>query len=78
MNPLTATLNIRFVVALYRVHKIDASDESEGRMIVIDRCTSGESSLSTCRACCAINARRWVGRGRLMTLEVFIRLMNNI
>jgi len=62
MNPLTATLNIRLVEALYCVRRQRSSFESEVGTIENVRQTSGESSLSTCSAWRAMDARREVGR----------------
>lgn len=44
----------------------DAADE----IMEKDRQTSGESSLSTRKACMAAEARRAVGRGKSMVLEL--------
>lgn len=75
INPLTATLNILFVVALYSVRNTVSSGESDDEVLELgeaqvenDRRTSGESSLSTRRAWRAADANRAVGRGRSMVL----------
>lgn len=70
MNPLTATLSILFVVALYSVRKTDCSEECEvlKAMVEKDRQTRGESSLSTRKACSATDANRAVGRGKSIVL----------
>jgi hypothetical protein len=77
MNPFTATRNILLVVALYSVRNtvfscsgaIPFATSVAGGTIENDLRTSGESSLSTCRACIADEASLSVGRGRSMTLH---------
>lgn len=75
MKPFTATLSIRFVVALYSVRKIvsfavwtqvasSAGLDDAAEMVEKDLRTSGESSWSTRNAWRAADARRDVGRGR--------------
>jgi hypothetical protein len=61
---------MRFVVALYSVRRIGlaSSELSAAAMREKERETRGESSLSTCRAWRAEDARRVVGRGRSMML----------
>lgn len=82
IKPLTATLNILFVVALYSVRRTVSSEEwtrLESSVAGADcdmveatikkvRRTRGDSSLSTRKACRAADARRAVGRGRSMVL----------
>jgi hypothetical protein len=85
MNPLTATLNIRFVVALYSVLRIVPSEGSTKlappetwqdavEMVENDLRTRGESSLSTRKACRAAEARRAAGRGRSIVLGGLVSL----
>jgi len=64
INPLTATLSIRFVVALYSVLRTVSSVDFELDAGIVEnvRDTRGESSLSTRRAWRAADARRAVGR----------------
>lgn len=70
MKPFTATRNILLVDALYSVRKtvLSRPELELGAMRDIERHTSGESSLSTCKACKAEEARRAVGRGMSITL----------
>jgi hypothetical protein len=78
MNPFTATRNILLVVALYSVRNTVFSCPGAepfaisvaGGTMENDLRTSGESSLSTCRACMADEASLSVGRGRSMTLQM--------
>jgi hypothetical protein len=76
MKPLTATRSILFVEALYSVRSTVLSPLASevGATRVSVRHTSGDSSLSTCRACSAEEARRSVGSGMSMTLFVGQRI----
>jgi hypothetical protein len=85
INPLTATLSIRFVVALYSVLRIVSSEEltrlepaesweDAVEMVENDLRTRGDSSLSTRNACRAAEARRAVGRGRSMVLAFLVSI----
>lgn len=81
MNPLTATRNMRFVVARNVVCStvlissnscfcfFSCGVSGDGAVRVKVRRTSGDSSASTSRVCRAESARRCVGNGRLMVLE---------
>jgi hypothetical protein len=71
MKPLTATRSILLVEALYSVRSTVLSQfaSEAGATRDNERHTSGESSLSTCRACRADDARRAVGNGMSMTLS---------
>jgi len=69
MNPFTATLSIRFVVALYSVLRIVSSDEAPDETAENDRRTRGESSWSTRKVWSVADARRAVGRGISIVLE---------
>lgn len=73
MNPLTATLNMRFVVAIYltlRMFSLSwASTPSIAATVERVRRTSGDSSLSTPRARRATVASLLVGKGTSTVLE---------
>lgn len=70
INPFTATLNIRFVVALYSVLKISCSSKPRADMVENVRRTSGESSSSTCKALREATARRSVGKHTSIVLSL--------
>lgn len=77
MNPLTATRNILFVVALYSVRNTVFSRlcaaplciPEAGAIVEKDLRTNGESSLSTRKACNAEEASRSVGSGKSIILQ---------
>jgi len=69
MKPLTATRSMRFVVATYLTLRMLFSWVSAGATADKVRRTSGESSLSTPRACSAMDASRAVGKGTLTVLQ---------
>lgn len=72
INELTATRNILLVVALYSVRRTLVSGLSSAasceRAREKVRDTRGDSSLSTWRACRAVEAKREVGNGTSMVL----------
>lgn len=84
INPLTATLSMRLVVALYSVlstvsllsalaslsSTVPLTEPPCGALVKDSvRCTRGESSASTSIAWRADEASRWDGNGRLITLR---------